>query len=200
VLGGPMAHGDNMVARLNLATGNPTTTTFLLRLEFWSRLSKTVEDDARWVTNDQADWSVECGLTHRQIRRIFDQAKKDNLIATRFAWFGGRRCLQTALTDRARRILTGALALKEADHLPLKGQTTCPLKGSSYIHGEKHGETHGEKQHPAVGGLPYCEPEKEKCGVKGKNENMKYGGSMKGVEGAVKAQRSFTSPTAFKAW
>ena len=109
-----MAHGENMIARLNRATQSPSATILLIRLIFWHKTTKGREmGGKKWIPNSWQDWAKETGLSREQIRKAFQLFEKLNLAETQIAVYRTRKTLHSRPSQRAEAIADGSMDVED---------------------------------------------------------------------------------------
>ena len=104
-----MAHGQNIVARLQQATKNATATLMLMRLNHWLAKPVAVQIDGEpWVANSIEEWGDDAGLTTTQAKYAGEQLRKSNLMKTTMRYHRKRWIMHATTTARARAIIAGA--------------------------------------------------------------------------------------------
>ena len=121
-----MAHGDNVLARLNRATGSPAAGAVLFRLLFWFEKGGLLIDGEKWVPNSISDWADEAGVSFKQSRSALAQFEKDHLAETKIIVYRGRKTMHTRPTERAKAIANGIFDEAEEVSPCPGGQGTLP--------------------------------------------------------------------------
>jgi len=104
-----MAHGQNIVARLQHATGNANVTLLLMRLSHWLAKPVAVQIEGEpWVANSTEEWGEDSGLSTTQAKYAGEVARKLNLMKTTMRWHRKRWIMHATTTPRARAIIAGA--------------------------------------------------------------------------------------------
>jgi hypothetical protein len=184
-----------MQALAMAATGRNANAAILLEAIWfwWGKKGGRTVNGRRWLYGNYDHWQELTGLSYDQIKRAFILLRRLELVVTENFEAKFFTLLHVRPSEKSSQIRTCGKCEPalggSAEAPPPQGQISpC----NTAIHTSE--TTAEQTKHPAVGGLPYSTKKDFLCGVKGTYENMKHTGSMKDVEGSVKAQNILHKP------
>lgn len=130
---------SNPLKECIVATGNLPAAILLYRLCYWHKRTKVKKLGHTWQAKSYLDWSLETGLSEKQIENAFALLRRKDLAETRQMPFAGRNILHA-------RLIGGTLEFPHLGELNNKGDkdievntedTAVTCKEPSSLHGTK---------------------------------------------------------------